>query len=137
MQRSIRSSSASPCFRSRWRRRPEALQLSAKAKPQISRRRTMGSAWHGPSKARHRPAKPAPPPAQAAPPQGGRVKALPPARPWTIGGNDVGNAAVKGAVVGGVAQRNRHGAAAAGAAQSQQAGQQNMGHLLQTRMAPA
>ncbi len=43
-----------------------------------------------------------------------------------IGGNDVGNAAVKGAVVGGVVRRNKNRAAAAGAneaaAQQQQAG---------------
>ena len=44
-----------------------------------------------------------------------------------IGGNDVGNAAAKGAVVGGVAQRNRNRGAAeqanANASQQQQAGQ--------------
>lgn len=43
-----------------------------------------------------------------------------------IGGNDVGNAAAKGAVVGGVVRRNKNRAAAAGAneaaAQQQQAG---------------
>ena len=54
----------------------------------------------------------APPPAQAAapppPPKGGRVKgAAAGAAVGAIGDNDVGDAAVKGAVVGGVAQRNR------------------------------
>jgi hypothetical protein len=74
------------------------------------------------------PANPAPPPAQAAPPKGGRVKgAAVGATVGAVGGNDVGNAAVKGAVVGGVAQRNKaRGQQQQAAAQSQQAGQQNM-----------
>ncbi len=65
----------------------------------------------------------APPP----PPKGGRVKgAAAGAAVGAIGGNDVGEAAVKGAVVGGVAQRNRaRGQQEAAAAQNQQAqGQQ-------------
>jgi len=73
-----------------------------------------------------------PPPvatAQAAPVtgSGGRARgAVAGAAVGAIGGNDVGNAAAKGAVVGGVAQRNRNrGAAAqanASAAQQQQSG---------------
>ena len=72
----------------------------------------------------------APPPAQAAappPPKGGRAKgAAAGAAVGAIGDNDVGDAAVKGAVVGGVAQRNRaRGQQDAAAAQNQQAqGQQ-------------
>jgi hypothetical protein len=77
----------------------------------------------------------APPPAQAAappPPKGGRAKgAAVGATVGAIGDNDVGNAAVKGAVVGGVAQRNRaRGQQEAAAAQNQQAQaqqQQDMG----------
>ena len=77
------------------------------------------------------PAKPPPPAptAQTAPVtgSGSRVRgAAAGAAVGAIGGNDVGNAAAKGAVVGGVAQRNRNrGAAAqanASAAQQQQAG---------------
>jgi len=76
------------------------------------------------------PAKPPPAPtAQTAPVtgSGSRVRgAAAGAAVGAIGGNDVGNAAAKGAVVGGVAQRNRNrGAAAqanASAAQQQQAG---------------
>ena len=41
------------------------------------------------------PAQPAPPPAQTPPPQGGRAKGA--AAVGAIGGNDVGDAAVKGA----------------------------------------
>ncbi len=75
-------------------------------------------------------------PPQAAPAQtapvtgsGARVRgAAAGAAVGAIGGNDVGNAAAKGAVVGGVAQRNRNrGAAAqanASAQQQQAAGQQ-------------
>jgi len=76
------------------------------------------------------PAKPPPAPtAQAAPVtgSGSRAKgAAAGAAVGAIGGNDVGNAAAKGAVVGGVAQRNRNrGAAAqanASASQQQQSG---------------
>ena len=68
----------------------------------------------------------APPPTQAAappPPKGGRAKgAAAGAAVGAIGDNDVGNAAAKGAVVGGVAQRNRaRGQQEAAAAQNQQA----------------
>ena len=68
----------------------------------------------------------APPPTQAAappPPKGGRAKgAAAGAAVGAIGDNDVGDAAVKGAVVGGVAQRNRaRGQQEAAAAQNQQA----------------
>ena len=80
---------------------------------------------------------PSKPPAQAAaapPPQKGgqRAKgAAVGAAVGAIGDNDVGNAAVKGAVVGGVAQRNRaRGQQEAAAAQNQQAQaqqQQDMG----------
>jgi hypothetical protein len=77
----------------------------------------------------------APPPTQAAappPPKGGRAKgAAAGAAVGAIGDNDVGEAAVKGAVVGGVAQRNRaRGQQEAAAAQTQQAQaqtQQNLG----------
>jgi len=77
----------------------------------------------------------APPPTQAAAPppaKGGRAKgAAVGATVGAIGDNDVGDAAVKGAVVGGVAQRNRaRGQQEAAAAQNQQAQaqqQQNMG----------
>ncbi|HEX3122157.1 MAG TPA: hypothetical protein VHQ21_02560 [Rhodanobacteraceae bacterium] len=76
------------------------------------------------------PAKPPPAPtAQAAPVTGSGTRArgaVAGAAVGAIGGNDVGNAAAKGAVVGGVAQRNRNrGAAAqanASAAQQQQSG---------------
>ena len=64
-----------------------------------------------------------PPPAQTAPVtgSGGRVRgAAAGAAVGAIGGNDVGNAAAKGAVVGGVAQRNRNRGAAAQANQQQQ-----------------
>lgn len=82
----------------------------------------------------------APPPAQAAapppPPKGGRAKgAAVGATVGAIGDNDVGEAAVKGAVVGGVAQRNQaRGQQQAAAAQNQQAQaqqQQNMGKYYQ------
>ena len=65
-----------------------------------------------------------PPPAQTAPVtgSGGRVRgAAAGAAVGAIGGNDVGNAAAKGAVVGGVAQRNRNRGAAAQQNQQQQA----------------
>ncbi len=64
-----------------------------------------------------------PPPAAPPPPKGGRAKgAAAGAAVGAIGGNDVGEAAVKGAVVGGVAQRNRaRGQQEAAAAQTQQA----------------
>jgi hypothetical protein len=71
----------------------------------------------------YNPASP-PPPAQTAPVtgSGGRVRgAAAGAAVGAIGGNDVGNAAAKGAVVGGVAQRNRNRGAAAQANQQQQA----------------
>jgi len=77
----------------------------------------------------------APPPTQAAapppPPKGGRAKgAAVGATVGAIGDNDVGEAAVKGAVVGGVAQRNQaRGQQQAAATQNQQAQaqqQQNM-----------
>jgi hypothetical protein len=72
------------------------------------------------------PSKP-PPAAQTAaappPPKGGVVKgAAVGATVGAIGGNDVGNAAAKGAVIGGVAQHSRKkGQAEATAAQNQQA----------------
>ena len=64
-----------------------------------------------------------PPQAQTAPVtgSGGRARgAVAGAAVGAIGGNDVGNAAAKGAVVGGVAQRNRNRGAAAQANQQQQ-----------------
>ncbi len=63
------------------------------------------------------------PAAAPPPPKGGVVKgAAAGAAVGAIGGNDVGNAAVKGAVVGGVAQRSRkRGQAEATNAQNQQA----------------
>ena len=69
----------------------------------------------------------APPP----PPKGGRAKgAVVGATVGAIGDNDVGNAAVKGAVVGGVAQRNRaRGQQEAAAAQNQQAQAQQQADL--------
>ena len=78
----------------------------------------------------YNPANPPPAPtAQAAPVTGSGSRArgaAAGAAVGAIGGNDVGNAAAKGAVVGGVAQRNRNrGAAAqanASASQQQQSG---------------
>jgi hypothetical protein len=71
------------------------------------------------------PAKPPPaaPTAAAPPPAGGVVKgAAVGATVGAIGGNDVGNAAAKGAVIGGIAQHARKkGQAEAAAAQNQQA----------------
>ena len=70
---------------------------------------------------------PANPPKSSAPPppeqkKGGVVKgAAAGAAVGAIGGNDVGNAAVKGAAVGGVAQHARNRGAQQQAAQSQQA----------------
>jgi hypothetical protein len=83
------------------------------------------------------PAKPPPQTAAAAPPpQGQRVKgAAAGAAIGAIGGNDVGDAAVKGAVVGGVAKRNQaRGQQQQAAAQQQQAAatqQQDMGKYWQ------
>ena len=75
-----------------------------------------------------------PPPAAAAappppPPTGGRARgAAAGAAIGAVGGNDVGDAAVKGAVVGGVAQRNKaRGQQQAAAAQAQQPAQQDLG----------
>lgn len=68
---------------------------------------------------------PAAPPAAPAPQPGGqRVKgAAVGAAVGAVGDNDVGNAAVKGAVVGGVAKRNqKRGAQQQAAAQQQDAG---------------
>lgn len=69
-----------------------------------------------------------PAPAQTAPVtgSGGRARgAVAGAAVGAIGGNDVGNAAAKGAVVGGVAQRNRNRGAAAQANSQQQSAAAN------------
>ena len=81
---------------------------------------------------------PANPPKSSAPPppeqkKGGVVKgAAAGAAVGAIGGNDVGNAAVKGAAVGGVAQHARNRGAQQQAAQQQQAGAQQSQQAMQT-----